>query len=191
MRKPHQIKNFITSTPLILLSMAIIALSSCKDKSKSMSTTPKTSTPEQVLQKYPRTYESADNGNQESSVSPYSLGDRPKLLKSLEVQFHKHIASHKSDGITKFGIQKSTDTSMLIKFSPNSTGDSKTITAIWKRQEKEPTTGEAIFVERHSDPLDSEEEALILLKSYSSLDPKFESLTNWTVKGSKMSLPNN
>lgn len=176
--------NNITTFSIALLSMAVVVLSSCKDQSKRSAPDQKPQSGESVDSEYPRMYEKRfDKDNEVELSSSWVLGVHPKLLSALEVGFNEHLASCKPEDETIFGIQSSAEVSLVIRFSPTPAGDSRTMIAIWKRPEKEETTGEEIFLTRHSEPLDSEAEALALLKSYSSLDPEFESLAKWKGKG--------
>ncbi len=161
--------------------MCTAILSSCKDRSPAPAEPSPAEAPTSTASKYPLLYEKyIDTGQELEGHQSFWLDPNPKLLKALENQLVQHIeSSEPEDGFT-YGILRNADESLVIKFSPKTTEGTRTMIAIWKALEGKVT------VTRHSEPLEGKEEALALLKSYSSLAPNIEPSAKWTVKSRGM-----
>lgn len=177
--------NHIIAAPILILITAVV-ISGCKDQEKHSTSNQDAPVEESTSSEYPCLYEKyLESGSEVEGAGTFSLNPNPKMMDLIEERF---LRISKSEGPSTFGIKKSADEYLLIRFTPGSTTDARTVTAIWKRPEKEEA-GTEVSVESHSEPIDSEAEAFELLKSYARADTEFQSAVQWTVKKKSMQVP--
>ena len=177
--------NHIIAAPILILITAVV-ISGCKDQEKHSTSNQDAPAQESTHSEYPCFYEKhLESGGEVEGVGTFSLNPSPKIMDSIE---ERYLRISQSEGPSTFGIKKSADEFLLIRFTPGSTTDARTVTAIWKRPERDET-GIEVSVVSHSEPIDSAAEGFELLKSYARPDTEFQSAVQWTVKKRSMHVP--
>lgn len=175
--------------PIALLIIGTAISPSCKDRSgppvePPPGVEPATSTSNSSTSKYRLLYENEREADGESEeTGSFLLGDKSETMQLLEDRFRKSIEISEPEDEFLFGIEREAGESLMIKFTPTTTGEARTMIAIWEATENEVT------FTHQSAPLESEEEALAVLKSYSSLESNTESSAKWVSRSRGMRVP--
>jgi hypothetical protein len=181
--------------PPVFLILGVVIFIGCRNGSEPRTNESPEDAPSSCVEAssdmgYPRLsekYVEAD-GSKMEGASSFLAGDNPKTLSILEDSYRKLMTYSNPEYETAFAVELSPDNSLEIRLPARATDDRKEPIAIWRRPEKEDT-GVDVVVVRQSEPLENDEQALAVLKSFASLNGEFESSVKWEVIGRSTSVP--